>query len=126
MFSLESWPEASDHCKTAAEINHFMLENPSKNDVFFCVPAAVRGGIVYSSVCGCRERGLYAPLLRWYDDFQQKTVRWEFCSGHAASRQNRPLSIEDSSKIRSVRFPLVLLPKSRIFVAAEGALELRN
>ena len=50
MFSLKSWSGASDHCKTAAEIPYIMLENPSKNDVFFCVPAAVRGGIVYSSV----------------------------------------------------------------------------
>jgi hypothetical protein len=40
MFSLESWPEAFEHCKTAAEINHFMLENPSKNADFFCAPAA--------------------------------------------------------------------------------------
>ena len=84
MFSLKSWPGASDHCKTAAEIPYKMLENPSKNDVFFCVPAAVRGGIVYSSLSGCGERGLYATLLRSHDDFQQKTVRWEFCSAHAA------------------------------------------
>jgi hypothetical protein len=103
-----------------------MLENPSKNDVFFCVPAAVRGGIVYSSLSGCGERGLYASLLRSHDDFQQITVSWEFCSAHAASRQNPDLSIEDSSKIPSVRFPLVLLPKSRILVAREDALELRN
>jgi len=126
MFSLESLPGASDHCKTAAEIPYIMLENPSKNDVCFCVPAAVRGGIVYSSVSGCRERGLYAPLLRSHDDFQQKTVSREFCSAHAASCKNPLLSIEDSSKIRSVRFPLVLLPKSRILVAREDALALRN
>jgi len=126
MFSLESWPEAFDHCKTAAEINHFMLENPSKNAVFFGVPAAVRGGIVYSSVCGCGERGLYAPLLRSLDDFQQKTVMWEFCSAHAASRQNPPLSIEDSSKILSVRFPLVVLPESALLGAGGAALALRN
>jgi len=126
MFSLKSWPEAFDHCKTAAEINHFMLENPSKNADLFCVPAAVRGGIVYSSLSGCGERGLYAVLLRSLDDFQQRTVLGELCSAHAASRQNPPLSIEDSSKIRSVPFPLGLLPKSRIFVAGEAALELRN
>ena len=70
--------------------------------------------------------GLYASLLRSHDDFQQITVSWEFCSAHAASRQNPDLSIEDSSKIPSVRFPLVLLPKSRILVAREDALELRN
>jgi len=126
MFSLKSWPGASDHCKTAAEINHILLENPSKNDDCFWVPAAVRGGIVYSSVSGCRERGLYAPLLRSHDDFQQKTVRWEFCSAHAASRQNRPLSIEDSSKIRSVHFPLVLLPESPVLMEGGADLELRN
>ena len=85
MFSLESWPEAFDHCKSAAEINHFLLESPSKNDDFFCVPAAVRGGIVYNSVSGCRERGPKAALLHRYDDFQQRTVVWEFSSGHAAS-----------------------------------------
>jgi len=72
MFSLESWPGVSNHCKTAAEIPYIMLENPSKNDVFFCVPAAVRGGIVYSSVSGCGERGQNAALLRRCDDFQQK------------------------------------------------------
>ena len=126
MFSLKSWPGASDHCKTAAEIDHIMLENPSKNDDCFCVPAAVRGGIVYSSLSGCGERGQNAALLRWCDDFQQRTVVWEFCSAHAASRQNPPLSIEDSSKILSVPFPLVVLPKSGIFVAGEAALELRN
>ena len=126
MFSLKSWPEAFDHCKSAAETNHILLENPSKNDDFFCVPAAVRRGIVYSSLSGCGERGQNAALLRRCDDFQQKTVRWEFCSAHAASRQNPSLSIEDSSKIPSVRFPLVLLPKSRILVAREDALELRN
>jgi len=126
MISLKSWPEAFDHCKTAAETNHFMLENPSKNGGVFCVPAAVRGGIVYSSVSGCGERGLYAVLLHWCDDFQQKAELDELCSAHAASRQNPPLSIEDSSKIRSVPFPLGLLPKSRIFVAGEAALELRN
>jgi len=43
MFSLKSWPGAFDHCKTAAEINDILLENPSNNDDFFCVPAAVRG-----------------------------------------------------------------------------------
>ena len=103
-----------------------MLDNPSKSDDLFCVPAAVRRGIVYSSLSGCGERGLYASLLRRCDDFQQISVIREFCSAHAASRQNPDLSIENSSKIPSVRFPLVLLPKSRIFVAAEGALELRN
>ena len=117
MFSLKRWPEAFDHCKSAAETNHIMLENPSKNDAFFSVPAAVRGGIVYSSVSGCGERGLYASLLRSHDDFQQITVSWVICSAHAASRQNPDLSIEDSSKIPSVRFPLVLLPKSRFLVA---------
>jgi len=126
MFSLKSWSGASDHCKTAAEIPYIMLKNPSKIDDFFCVPAAVRGGIVYSSLSGCGESGLYASLLRSHDDFQQITVTWEFCSAHAASRQNLDLSIEDSSKIPSVRFPLVLLPKSRILVAREDALELRN
>jgi len=126
MFSLRSWPEAFDHCKSAAETNHIMLENPSKNDVFFSVPAAVRRGIVYSSLSGCGERGPKATLLHRCDDFQQKTVRWEFCSAHAASCKNPPLSIEDSSKIRSVRFPLGLLPKSRIFVAGGAALALRN
>ncbi len=126
MFSLKSWRGASDHCKTAAQINHIMLENPSKNDVFFCVPPAVRGGIAYSSLSGCGERNQNATLLRWCYDFQQRTVVWEFCSAHAASRQNPPLSIEDSSKIRSVRFPLGLLPKSRIFVAGGAALALRN
>jgi hypothetical protein len=39
MFSLKSWPGASDHCKTAAEIPYIMLENPSKNADFFCAPA---------------------------------------------------------------------------------------
>ena len=81
---------------------------------------------MYSSVSGCGERGLYAILLRSHDDFQQISVIREFCSAHAASRQNPDLSIEDSSKIPSVRFPLVLLPKSRILVAREDALELRN
>jgi len=126
MFSLKSWPEAFDHCKTAAETDQFELENPSKNADCFCVPAAVRRGIVYSSLSGCRERGLYASLLRSLDDFQQKTVRWEFCSAHAASRQNPPLSIEDTSKILSVPFPLGDLPKSAPFGARGAALELRN
>ena len=126
MFSLKSWRGVSDHYKTAAEIPYIMLENPSKNVVFFSVPAAVRGGIVYSSLSGCRERGQNAVLLRWYDDFQQRTVVWEFSSAHAASCRNPPLSIENSSKIRSVRFSLGLLPKSRVFVAGGAALELRN
>jgi len=126
MFSLESWPEGSNHCKTAAEIPYIMLENPSKNAAFFDAPAAVRGGIVYSSVSGCGERGLYANLLRSHDDFQQIRVSWKFCSAHAASRQNRALSIEYSSKIRSVRFPLGLLPKSRILMEGGAALALRN
>ena len=39
MFSLESWPEAFEHCKTAAEINHFLLENTSENAIFFSAPA---------------------------------------------------------------------------------------
>jgi len=43
MFSLESWPEASDHCKTAAEINHFMLENTSENAVFSAPPQRTKG-----------------------------------------------------------------------------------
>jgi len=64
MFSLESWPEAFEHCKTAAEINHFMLENTSENAVFFGVPAALRGGIAYTSVSGCRRGGLMASLLK--------------------------------------------------------------
>ena len=45
MFSLKSWRGVSDHYKTAAEIPYIMLENPSKNDVVFSVPAAVRGGV---------------------------------------------------------------------------------
>ena len=39
MFSLESWPEAFDHCKTAAKINHLLLENPSENASCFSAPA---------------------------------------------------------------------------------------
>ena len=126
MFSLESWPEAFDHCKTAAEINHIMLENPSKNDDVFCVLAAVRRGIVYSSLSGCRERCLYAPLLRSLDDFQQMTVKWVFCSAHAASCRNPPLSIENCSKILFVRFSLGLLPKSRICMDGGADLDRRN
>ncbi len=38
MFLVESWPEAFEHCKTAAEINHFMLENTSENAVFLAPP----------------------------------------------------------------------------------------
>jgi len=126
MFSLKSWRGASDRCKTAAEIDHIMLENTRKSNVFFCVPPAVRGGIAYSSLSGCGERGLYASLLRSLGVFNQQSVVWEFCSAHAASRQNPALSIEDSSKIRSVRIPLGLLPESRIFVAGGAALALRN
>ena len=70
--------------------------------------------------------GLYASLLRSLDDFQQRTVLGELCSAHAASRHHPPLSIEDSSKIQSVHFPLVLLLESRILVEGGAALELRN
>ena len=126
MFYLKSWPGAFDHCKTAAETNDILLENPSNNDDFFCVPAAVRGGIAYSSVSGCRRGRPLRVSAAIARRFQQKSVVWEFCSAHAASRQNPPLSIEDSSKIRSVRIPLGLLPESRIFVAGGAALALRN
>ena len=108
MFSLKSWPGAFDHCKTAAEINDILLENPSNHDDLFCVPAAVRGGIAYSSLSGCGEKSQNAILLRPCDDLQQRTVVWEFCSAHAACRKNRPLSIDKCSKIRSVRLPLGL------------------
>ena len=43
MFSLESWPEGSNHCKTAAEIPYIMLENPSKNAVFSMPPQRLEG-----------------------------------------------------------------------------------
>ena len=126
MFSLESWPEAFEHCKTAAEINHFLLENTSENAVFVGVPAAVRGGIAYRPLSGSRRGGLYASLLRSLDVFHQRTVVWSLCSAHAVSRQKPHLSIEDSSKIRSVHFPLGLLPESLIFVEGGAALALRN
>ena len=91
MFSLRRWPEAFDHCKSAAGTNHKMLEHPSKNDVCFSVPAAVRRGIVYSSVSGCGERGPKAALLHRCDDFQQKNCEVGVLLG-SCSKLQKPAS----------------------------------
>jgi len=126
MISLKSWPEAFNHCKTPAGTDQFELESPSENDVCFCVPPAVRRGIVRCSLSGCGERaeiqlGCAGATI---------SNRRRRCASSARPMQqvveSPPLSIEDSSQNRAVPFPLVLLPKSRFFVAGEAALELRN
>ena len=74
MFSLKSWPEAFDRCKTAAEINHFMLENTSDHAVFSASLQRLEGVSRIARSLAAGGGGLYASLLRSLDVFNQKSV----------------------------------------------------
>ena len=115
-----------DHCKTPAGTDQLKLENPSENGVFSASPQRLEG-------VSCGARSLAAG--KGYETQPccagaTKTNNNARCASSGRVMQqvveNPPLSIEDSSKIRSVHFPLGLLPESRIFVAGGAALALRN
>ena len=124
--SLKSGPKAFDHCKTPAGTDQFELENPSENGVVSASSFGLEG-------VSCGARSLAAG--KGYETQPccagaTKTDKSARCASSGRVMQqvveNPPLSIEDSSQNRAVPFPLVLLPKSALFVAGEAALELRN